>query len=87
MTDETHNSKHVETLSRFELEKKKQVSAELCLREKGPPPLLRSTCPMTLKLSMHILEVLTQLFTRTTLPRVSPGFRAINTQSDLGRTP
>ena len=42
---------------------------------------------MTLKLNTHILEVVTQLFTRTTLPRISPGFRAINTQSDLGRTP
>ena len=51
------------------------------------PRFLRSICPMTLKLSMHILEVLTQLFTRTALPRISPGFRAINTQSDLGRTP
>ena len=35
---------------------------------------------------MYKLEVLAQLFTRTTLPRISPGFRAINTLSDLGRT-
>ena len=41
---------------------------------------------MTLKLSMHLLEVLAQLFTRTTLPRITHGFRAITTQSDLCRT-
>ena len=38
VTDETYNSKHLEILSRFELEKL-QVSAEICLREKTPPPV------------------------------------------------
>ena len=38
-------------------------------------------------LGVYVLEVLTHLFTRYTQPRISSGFRAINTQNDLGQTP
>ena len=40
VTDETYNSKHLGALSRFELEnyKLKIIQAEICLREKTPPP-------------------------------------------------
>ena len=50
-----------------------------CCRQKHHPPFLRSTNAVTPKHRMYKLEVLTQLSTRTTLPRISPGFRAINT--------
>ena len=72
VTDETYNSKHLENLSGFELEDYK-FQPKYALGKKHHPPFLRSTCPVTLKLSMHILEVLTQLFSRTTLPRIPLG--------------
>ena len=60
-------------------------------REASPknttPPFSRRTYPIALKFGMHILEVLTQLLTRSTRPRTPPRPRAISTGSDLGRPP
>ena len=52
---------------------------------KNTTPLLGRTSPIELKFNIHILEVLTQLSTRSTGPRTSPQSRAISNGSDLGR--
>ena len=48
------------------------------MQAKTPPsPFLRRTYPIALKFGMHLLEVLTQLSTRSTRPRTSPSPRLL----------
>ena len=87
VTDETYNSKHFETLSRFELENY-MFHQKWCIPKKGHVP------PVPVNHSFNHVKTwytygsgATLIFTLYTQPRISPRFRAINTQRDLGRTP
>ena len=69
-------------------DQKLKVSPEIMHPQNGATPLfLRSTRSITVNPGMYVLEVLTQFSPRNTQLRITFGFRAINTQSDLGQTP
>ena len=59
--------------------RKKNTSEETNLRFE------KSTFTFALQLGVHVPAVGTQLSTQDTRPRITPGFRAIGTEKDVGR--